>query len=106
MKKKIITISTFLVGLLAPTISLAEAVDPATWLNTLFTNVLNKLVWPIFLGLAILMFIYAGYLYLTAQGEGSKIATANKTVIFAVIGIAVAIVAFSAVNIIKGIIGI
>lgn len=80
------------------------AVDPAVWLNGIFTNILNKLVWPIFLGLVIIMFIYAGYLYLTAQGDSSKVATANKAVIFAIIGIVLALVSFSVVGIIRSII--
>lgn len=95
-----------LVFLLLAQAQVAFAAQPfAQWLNAIINNVLTMIVWPIFLGLVILTFIWAGILYLTAQGEPSKISQANKAVIYAIVGIIVAIFAFSAVNLIGGIIG-
>jgi len=48
--------------------------------------------------LGVLTFIYAGYLYLTAQGEEDKISTAKRVVIWAVAGIAVAVLGFVVVK--------
>lgn len=48
--------------------------------------------------LCICVFIYAGFLYLTAQGETDKIETAKKVMIYAVIGVAVAVLGYVAVK--------
>jgi len=63
-------------------------------------------LWPIFGGLVIVMFIYAGILFVTAQGDPSKISTARKAVLWAVVGIIVAFVAFSAVKLMREILGV
>jgi|SRR3989344_7272746 len=52
-------------------------------------------IWPIFLGFAIIMFIVAGFLFLTAQGESSKLKLARDSVIYGVVGVIVGILAFS-----------
>jgi len=41
--------------------------------------------------LAVIIFIYGGFIYLTAQGESQKIEMAKKIIIYAIIGIAVSI---------------
>lgn len=41
--------------------------------------------------LCIVIFIYAGFLYLTAQGETDKIETAKKVMIYAVVGVVVSV---------------
>ncbi len=79
------------------------AVDPGTWVKTIIDNLLNIVVWPVFFGASIVMLIWAGFMFLTAHGDPGKIAIAQKAVIWAIVGIAVAIIAFSAVNIIKSI---
>ncbi len=60
-----------------------------------FINSLISILWPLFLGFAVMMFIIAGFLFLTANGNASKIDTAKKAVIWGVIGVAVGILAFS-----------
>ena len=77
------------------------AVDPGTWFKTIIDNLLSIVVWPVFFGASIIMIIWAGFLFLTAHGDPAKIITAQKAVIWAVVGIVVAIAAFSAVNIIN-----
>ena len=104
MKNKLTTLYILAVLALTPSGALAAPTSPAVWINGIFTNVLNKVVWPIFLGLVIIMFIWAGVLYLTAHGDPSRVNAANKAVVYAVIGIIVAILSFSAVNIIRGLI--
>src|SRR5438477_291015 len=62
-------------------------------------------IWPIFGGVAILMLIFSGFLFLTAAGDPGRISTAKKAFIWAVIGIVVGVGAYSAVNIIASIVG-
>lgn len=52
-------------------------------------------IWPIFVGFAIIAFIVAGFLFLTANGDGGKIKTARDAVIWGTVGIVVGILAFS-----------
>ena len=69
-------------------------------------NLEKTVVWPIFLGLVVIMFIWAGILFVTAQGDPAKISQAKKAVIWAVVGVIVAFLAFSAVGIITKILGL
>lgn len=61
---------------------------------TVINNLLSMVVWPLFLGLVIIMFIWAGILYLTARGDPEKFKRANLAVIFAIIGIIVALLGY------------
>lgn len=45
--------------------------------------------------ISVVMFIYAGFLYFTSQGEESKMETAKKTIFYAVIGSAIVLMAYS-----------
>jgi hypothetical protein len=53
--------------------------------------------------LGVIIFIYAGFLYLTAQGETDKIETAKKVLIYAIVGIVVAVLGYVAVKTINDI---
>ena len=79
---------------------------PADFFKNIIDRLINIVVWPVFLGVVIIMFIWAGFLFLTAHGDPTKISTAKKAVIFAIVGIAVALLAFSAIKFIKKILGI
>ncbi|OGZ69396.1 MAG: hypothetical protein A3F47_02075 [Candidatus Staskawiczbacteria bacterium RIFCSPHIGHO2_12_FULL_38_11] len=80
---------------------MADPIDPATWFNGVITRLLDFVVWPLFTGLVIIMFIWAGFLFLSAKGEPGKIDTAKKAMTWAVIGVVIAILGFSAVKTIK-----
>lgn len=71
------------------------------WFNTVLNNLLNIVVWPVFFGVSIIMFVWAGILFLTAQGEPDKLTSARKAVIWGIIGIFIAILGFSITNIIS-----
>jgi len=58
-------------------------------------------VWQIFIGLAVIMIIVAGVLFLTAGGAAEKIATARQALIWGVVGIAIGVLAFSITYIVK-----
>lgn len=53
------------------------------------TSILNNILIPIGGVLAVLAFIYSGFLYVTAQGNESKLQTANKALLYTAIGTAV-----------------
>ena len=58
-------------------------------------NVILNFLWPIFIGFAVIMFIIAAFMFITAQGDGDKVASARQFVIWGVVGVAVGILAFS-----------
>lgn len=68
-------------------------------LNGLITAVLNKL-WVIFGAVAVIMFVYAGILFMTAQGAPDKIATARQFFLWGIVGIVVGIIAYSIIAIV------
>lgn len=48
--------------------------------------------------LGVIVFIYGGFIYLTAQGETTALERAKKIIIYAVVGIAVAVLGYVAVQ--------
>ncbi|OGZ66980.1 MAG: hypothetical protein A3D35_01795 [Candidatus Staskawiczbacteria bacterium RIFCSPHIGHO2_02_FULL_34_9] len=59
-------------------------------------NILNNvkiILFQVFNGLVVIMVVYAAIKYLTAKGEPSKIAEANKALTWAVVGVAVGLLA-------------
>ena len=77
--------------------------DLAGWLGVVAN--LAKWLYTIILILSVFMGLYAAILYLTAGGDQGKVKKASNTLIFAVIGIVVAILAFSISRIAQGLIG-
>jgi Type IV secretion system pilin len=60
--------------------------------NSLFAlleKVINNILLPIGGVLAVLAFIYAGFLYVTAQGNEAKLQTAHKALLYTSVGTAV-----------------
>lgn len=55
----------------------------------LFKTIINNIIIPIGAVLAILAFIYAGFLYVTAAGDETKIGKAHKALLYAAVGTAV-----------------
>lgn len=64
-------------------------------------NVISILFWIIGI-LAVIVIIYAGITFITAAGNPGKVAQAKTMIIYAVIGLAVAILAYAIVNFIVG----
>ncbi len=104
MNKKIISLVTSAISLLLPVMALAAGPTATEWFNGVLNNFLNIVVWPVFITISIAMFVWAGILYLSAEGEASKISAAHRAVVYGIIGIVVALLGFSAVNIIGTII--
>jgi hypothetical protein len=65
----------------------------------LFTKIINLLYWAIGI-VSVIVIIYAGYLYMTAQGNATQAAKARKVMIWAIAGLAIALLAAVIVNIV------
>lgn len=94
----------FTFSVLLLTLPLVSFAASSNYFKCIIDRLLDKVVWPIFLGLVVIMFIWAGVLFLTAQGDPGKIGAARKAVIWAVVGVMVGFLAFSAVTLIRNII--
>ena len=64
-------------------------------------NIISILFWIIGI-LAVIVIIYAGITFITTAGNPSKVAQAKTMIIYAVIGLAVAILAYAIVNFVVG----
>lgn len=70
---------------------------PTSDLPTLIGNVLRAL-FGILGSIALLMFIYGGFVWLTSGGEAEKITTGKNTMVWAVLGIAIIFASFAIVT--------
>lgn len=72
------------------------------------TEIVNRIL-PIFYGVVglilFMLFLYAGFLWLTSTGDPDKIRKATDTMLNAVIGIAIVMFAYLATRIIGGLFG-
>lgn len=66
-------------------------------LTTFLTNVMNFLI-SIFGALAVLMVIVGGVMYIISAGDPQRVEMAKKTIMGAVIGVVVALMAWVIVN--------
>ncbi len=72
----------------------------STIIRDALLNLINWFAWFVAV-VAVAFGLYSGFLYMTAQGDAQKVQKATKTFIFAIIGIAVAILAFSIISIVE-----
>ncbi|KKW14186.1 MAG: hypothetical protein UY54_C0022G0005 [Parcubacteria group bacterium GW2011_GWA2_50_10b] len=73
-------------------------------INSLFDllqTVVNNIILPIGGVLAVLAFIYSGFLYVTAQGNETKLKTAHTALLYTAIGTAVLLGSWTLANVIK-----
>ncbi len=100
MNKKLVTLFILTTLLVLPIVAFASPLFPDLNQNgdidttAVIYNVLLG-IWPIFGAVAILMFIWAGFLFLTAQGDPTKISSAKKALMWGIIGTAVALLSSS-----------
>jgi len=90
--------------LLGLPLAVAAASDPTTWIQDILNKFLTMIVWPVFIGVVIIMFIWSGFLFLTAQSDPGKRSAAIRAFLFAIIGVVVAILAFSVYDIISNVV--
>jgi len=62
-------------------------------------------VWVVFTIIALVAFVIAGIMFLTAQGEPEKLKTARSAFLWGVAGVIVAILAFTVISIVKNALG-
>ena len=72
---------------------------------TQIINIVLNFIWPIFVGGAVLVFLLAGFLFLTANGDPGKISTARSAVLVGVITVVLGVLAFSIPFIIRSTLG-
>ena len=109
-KKSIIVLAS--VALLAmPLVSLA-GFNPGAVPSSLNYN-LNQLidlifsiVWPLFLAAAVIMFVVAALKFFAAQGDPGETNTARMFVIWGVVGMVVALLAWSIPLIMRNVVGV
>src|SRR3989344_34982 len=104
MSKKVFPIIFTSILLLLPIVVVAAGFEagprPASnltadnqWLTGVITGIISFL-WILFIAFAIIMFIVAGFPFLSAQGEPEGIKKAQKSILWGAIGIFLGIVAF------------
>ena len=106
-----------LLGIVAITLALApiggvvlatsDLADPPDLVIVGEGGVLDKItnwLFGIFLGVATIYIIIAGFFFVTAQGNPEKLTKAKRAILYAVIGIGIAIISASLKNFIKMII--
>ncbi len=100
-KKKLAILASSVVLLSSPLLAFAQISTPATpTANTTLdvTGVINailNLVWPLFIGFAVVMFLIAGFMFVVAQGDPKKVGDARMFVLWGVVGVAMGVLAFS-----------
>src|SRR3989344_8663100 len=87
-----------LAAVLLPVLALAQVIPPATPITSFqeILNVVNTLlswIFTIFFIIAAIVIIFAAFNYLTAGGDEEKINKAKQQLIYAIVAIAVALVA-------------
>ena len=109
MNKKLIVSSVIAAFAFSPLISLAVALIPPPGIIGSFGGIFDaifSLLWPIFAAYGIIMFLVAGFQFLSAKGEPSEVLKARQSVIYGSTGVALGILAFSIPFIIKFALGV
>lgn len=75
---------------------------PATPINTNSVQALLQVVFGMAGGIAMIVITVAGIRYMLSQGDPQKAATAKNTIIYALVGLVVALSAFSVVTFVMG----
>lgn len=105
--KKIIPLVSIVAVLLLPAFAGAQITTVQTFVTgvndiTGTLGVINKIAtWfmTIVIALAVIMFVYAGFLYLTSGGDDEKVKNAKNYLLYGIIGIAVALLAGALVRV-------
>jgi len=100
-KTKIALISASI--LLLPVLAFAQ---PSGGMNLCgLVNSIQRFVWIIFGLIAVIAFVTAGILFLTAGGQPEKVQSARSAFIWGIVGVVVGIIAYSIIAIVSSAIG-
>ena len=109
MNKKLIAASVLTFLLATPVVMLAF--NPGPQPNTVtglsigdLIDIVFSILWPIAIAFFIVMFVLAGFQFLTARGNPEQVAQARQFVIWGLVGVAVALLAWSIPFVIKNMI--
>ena len=72
--------------------------------NGIVTTVINTMLFIVGI-LSVIMIIFAGIRYVTAHGDKGQVESAKNTLIYAIVGLIVSIVAYALVNWVVGLFG-
>lgn len=109
MKKKLVAAVSLvaLAGFALPVFAQDTPTEPITSFDDIIELIDTVASWlfTIILALAVVMLLYAAFLWLTASGDEDKVSTARKVLIYALIGIAIAFIAKGLVALIQELVG-
>ena len=110
MNKKLIALSNVATLLALPVVALAfSAGNVPNAVSTLsiedIIDVIFSIIWQVTVAFDIIIFIAAAYLFMIAQGDPTKLATARLAVLGGVVFMIIALVAFSIPFIVRNTIG-
>lgn len=106
MKKNNIILMGIIIFLSFPVITLAILTPVSRPADNLIldawqlVNNILDFIWPVFVASVIIMFIFSGFMFVTSAGDPGKMKLAKDAFVFAIIGIIVAIFAFTVYEII------
>lgn len=103
MNKKLIT-SSVCVLLTLPMLTLAYTTPAQPGSGFTFDQVVQgalNIIWPILAAATVVIFLIAAFMFVTSNGDPTKVAAARAAVIWGVVGLIAALIAFSMPNIIK-----
>lgn len=103
MKRNSIISSLIGLTLCVPLAVFAVPGQIGSWAN--LADRIKDFAWQVFALIAVIMFIIAGVLFLTAQGEAEKLTKARSAFMWGVAGVVVGIVAYSILYIVGSFLG-
>lgn len=104
IKNILASVATFALPFAAFAQTVTSGITSVTGAKTWLTNV-GGLIQSIFFIIAIIVLLYAAFLYLTASGDEEKVEKAKKMLVNALIAAAIAILAFGIQAIATGLVG-
>lgn len=95
----LVALSVLVLPVMVSAVAALPAGVPAVGSMEDLINKIGSFMWVIFGGIAVVMFVIAGILFLTAGGDPEKVASARQSFIWGIAGVVVAILAYSILTI-------
>lgn len=102
MKKKLLFLVLLSILILPSIVNAWEVpAEPATVgsIGTAIKNIVNT-VWMLFSGLGVILIMFSGILFLSSNGDPSKLSQARQSFLWGVVGILIGILAFSIITLV------
>ncbi len=98
MKQKIIIIALLLS--IIPFFVIGQDIQSGDDVIQIIINITN-FIWRVFMIITVVAFLVAGFFYITAAGDPTKVTRANKMVLYSIIGVVVALLSGGMVALIQ-----